>query len=187
MRGAGFVVYMHVYANATNVFYLSKCTHNMGFYYSYQQCAIQPVYSIIYITITSIIMHSYPMFNLASTTPTPDAHITTDDNLVYNIHKTRVPADTVENQTYDTPISSTQLPAPSQPSSDRSTIYDDIDPVYEYPASIGKTDSRPLALLPSTASAADMMQLKDSPLLGAQTPCTNAFAGRGNVETSFRI
>ena len=126
------------------------------------------------------------MFNLASTTPTPDAHITTDDNLAYGIHKTRVPTDTVENHAYDTPISSTQLPAPSQPSMDRSNIYD-IDPVYEYPFSTGKTDSRPLALLPSTASTADMMQLKDSPLLGAQTPCTNAFAGRGNVETSFRI
>ena len=105
------------------------------------------------------------MFNLASTNPIPDAHITTDVNLAYGIHKTRVPADKVDNPIYhNTHTHASRTPPPSPPSPqqsmDMSTNYASIVQSYESPVAVSTStfDSRPPALLPSTASTDDATQ-----------------------------
>ena len=99
------------------------------------------------------------MFNLASTNPTSDAHITTDVNLAYGIHKTSVPADKVDNPIYHNTHTHALPPSP-QPSMDMSTNYASIVQSYESPVAISTStfDSRPPALLPSTASTNDITQ-----------------------------
>ena len=135
---------------------IATCTYYHGTLGSTIQCVLQ--YYVIFISYTCI--YSYPMFNMASTTLIPDAHITTDDNLAYGIHPTRSRVTTVDNPVYNTHThtSSTKLPAPPQPSMDMSTIHTNIDPAYESPVSISTTDPRPPALLPSSASTADATQ-----------------------------
>ena len=102
------------------------------------------------------------MFNLASTNPIPDAHITTDVNLAYGIHETKVPADKVDNPIYHNTHthSSSTPPPPPQPSMDVSTDYASIVQSHESPVAISTSifDSRPPALPSSTASADDTTQ-----------------------------
>ena len=83
----------------------------------------------------------------------PDTHIRTDNLATYKISAyMHIP--TVDNPAYSTRrhASSTELPAPTQPSMGDPTIFANIVSAQEIPATTTAIESRPPALLPSTAS-----------------------------------